>query len=176
MFANEDWKRLRRPRFLDNREIIPVSQQFGKETMRRVEVVPVAVVIAEGVAIITLLVRRLSKLNYARVKKAVAAAVDFRKAVILDFGSTEYFDSSGLSLIVYWLAEARRLGGSLLICSDSPQIRALIELVRIPSVATVYASRSEAMRDSRQPAAPPDERLITTSVPKVRAAAVGGLG
>jgi anti-anti-sigma regulatory factor len=101
--------------------------------------------IVAGITVVTFRVARLSKVNSSQIRKSIATMVDFRRPTIMELGETEHFDTSGLSLILYWLAEGRRLGGTVVICSDSLQFQSLIELVRIPSCTTVYSSLSEAL-------------------------------
>ncbi len=104
----------------------------------------------ENITIVTLESADLGKHNAKGLKSVIAREVDFALPVIVDFGAVEYFDCSGLSLIVYWLAEGNRAAGKVVICSASPQFRALIEMVRIASSATVYSSVAEAIRACRE--------------------------
>jgi anti-anti-sigma regulatory factor len=106
----------------------------------------------EGITVVILRVTQLTRRNCAELKRAVATAVDFLGPTIIDLGSAEHCDYSGLSLIVHWLAEGHRMGGTISICSSCPEFLALIELVRIPSFATVYSSRIEAL-DANRPGA-----------------------
>lgn len=124
----------------------------------------------EGITVVILRVTRLTRWNCAELKRAVAAAVDFRDPTIMDLGCAERFDYSGLSLIVDWLAEGDRMGGTISICSNCPEFRALIELVRIPSFATVYSSPIEAL-DAYRPVAGGADSV--SSVRRVLAATVG---
>src|SRR6266700_7587291 len=57
------------------------------------------------ITIVTLETSDLGKRNAKGLKAAIAREVDFAHPVIVDFGVVEYFDCSGLSLIVHWLAE-----------------------------------------------------------------------
>ena len=130
----------------------------------------------EGITVVTFQVARLNKANSTQIKKALATTVDFRRPTILELGNTEHFDTLGLSLILYWLAEARRVGGTVVMCSDSPQFRALIELVRIPSLTTVYSSLGDALEACGQVAILADigDQASTNGTKRVRAAIAGG--
>jgi anti-anti-sigma regulatory factor len=125
----------------------------------------------EGVIVVILRVTRLTKRNSAELKKAVATAVDFLSPTIIDLGSAELCDYSGLSLIVHWLAEGHRNGGTISICANCPEFLALLELVRIPSFASVYPSRIEAM-DAYRPVLGRADPISAGR--RVRAAAASG--
>lgn len=133
------------------------------------------VAMIEGVNVVTLRVAQLSRRNCKHLKESMAAAVDFRRQLIIDLGSAEYFDASGLSLLIYWLAECHRMGGSVVMCSDSHRLRALIELVRISACTTVCSSLDEALDASCQIAsmANSGDQSTQTRIRSVRAAAAG---
>jgi anti-anti-sigma factor len=129
----------------------------------------------QSIIVVTLRATQLSKVNCARVRKSMAAATEFRNPTIIDLGFTEYFDTSGLSLILQWLSEGRRLGGKVVICSDSPEFRSLSELVRISSFTAIYSSLGEALDSFRvvAPATYDDEPAPANRVQHVRAATAG---
>jgi anti-anti-sigma regulatory factor len=102
--------------------------------------------VIQGVTVVTLRVAQITGLNCFAVKESIGAAVKFGEPTIMDLSLIDDLDSSGLSLIVHWLAEGRRMGGAVLICSGSPRFHALVELVRIPSFTTVYSSLRDALR------------------------------
>ena len=104
----------------------------------------------DDITIVTLETYNLGKSNVKNLKTAIAREVDFTRRVVVDFGCVEYFDCSGLSLIVHWLAEGHRAAGKVVLCSASPRLRALIEMVRIASFATVYSSPDEAIDACRE--------------------------
>lgn len=69
--------------------------------------------------------------------------------VLLDLGDVTYLDSSGCAAILNcW----RRVGadrpgrGCLMLCGLSPEVRSIVELVRIHRILDIYETRSEALR------------------------------
>ena len=67
------------------------------------------------------------------------------RRLVLDLGRVQFVDSSGLGAI---LSASRRLaetGGDLKICSLTPAVRVLFELVRMHRVFDVLNSREEAL-------------------------------
>src|SRR5271165_609258 len=98
-----------------------------------------------GVTVVTLKTSVLGRPHRASLKKGLAGAMDFSRPTILDFGVVENFDCAGLSLIVYWMAESRSSGGTLVLFAASARLRALIDLVRIPTFVPVVSSMEEAL-------------------------------
>jgi anti-anti-sigma regulatory factor len=155
-----------RARLSNNQEIVlrqPENKEHGGMLFETVTI--------EGITVVILRVKRLTRRDCTQLKREIAAAVDFRSPTIMDLGSAEHCDYSGLSLIVHWLAEGHRMGGTISICSNCPEFRALIELVRIPSFATVYSSRLEAL-DAYRPMAGRIDPIPAGR--RVRAAAASG--
>lgn len=134
------------------------------------------VAVIEGVTVVRIRVKRISTSNCLALKNSVASAVDFLTPTVIDLSATERFDSSGLSLIVHWFAEGRRAGGAVFVCASSPQLQALIELVRIPSFATVYSSLENALNACAQSGSASSTADHTTgpSITRVRAATASG--
>jgi anti-anti-sigma regulatory factor len=131
--------------------------------------------IVDGITIVRLKVRDLGKANFRDVKRAISQGVDFSRPALLDFGSVEAFDCSGLSVIVYWMAQGHRAHGISVLCAESAPLRALIELVRIPDFASVHSSLREALDVCRQQvAAGAEHEEIKNVSPRTRAAAAGG--
>src|SRR5579871_6877534 len=94
----------------------------------------------DGIIVVTLRTSNLEKRSRADLKAVLEEAVDLTNPTVLDFGPVEFLDSRGVSLIVYWLAESRRVGGALVLCSRSPRLRAVMELVRLPTYVPVAPS------------------------------------
>lgn len=128
----------------------------------------------KSITIVTLRTEQLTKTNCYIVGKLIAAKVDFRRPVVMDLCRTEYFDMSGLSLIVSWLSEAQRMGGTLTMCSDSPRFHSLADLVRIASMTKIYGSVSEAVDASCRTAAVSETGMRSASGVRERAAAASG--
>jgi anti-anti-sigma factor len=128
----------------------------------------------KSITIVTLRTRQLTKTNCYTVRKLIAAMVDFKRPIVIDLCRTEYFDMSGLSLIVFWFSEARRMGGMVTMCSDSPHFHSLADLVRIASMTKIYGSVSEAVEACCQTTAVPETGMRSASAVRKRPAAAGG--
>jgi anti-anti-sigma factor len=129
----------------------------------------------EGVRVVMFRVLELNHSNSAAIKKSLAATVDFEQPAVINLDSVEHVDTSGLSLIIHWLAESRRLGERVVLCSGSPRFRALIELVRIPSFATLYPTLPDALEACWGPSTVRSngDQSAPAAVSRPRAAAVG---
>jgi anti-anti-sigma factor len=127
----------------------------------------------QSVTVVTLRAAVLIKANCARIRKTMAAAVDFKSPTIVDLGFVKYFDTAGLSLILQWLAQGRRMGGQVVICSDSPEFRSLTELVRISSFTTLFVSLGEALNSLCQSTSSAHVSEQPARVQRVSATAVG---
>jgi anti-anti-sigma factor len=130
----------------------------------------------DGIDVVTLHASVLGKQNRHSLKKSLAEVMDPARPTVIDFGDVDSFDCAGLSLIIHWLAESRKAGGSLVLCSESVRVRALIEMVRIPSFVPVASSRAEALETCRniRCAAGETEASVKNVVSRPRAAAVSG--
>jgi anti-anti-sigma factor len=130
----------------------------------------------DGIDVVTLQTPVLGKRNRNALKKALAKVMDPARTVVIDFGEVDSFDCAGLSLIVHWLAECRKAGGSLLFCSESNRLRALIEMVRIPNFVPVASSLPEALDTCKTIRSTIGEAAVqvTKVVSQSRAAAASG--
>jgi anti-anti-sigma regulatory factor len=135
------------------------------------------IAIISGVAVYTVHAKRLVRSNCDPVRRAAQNAVDFSRPFVMDFSGVEDLDTAGLSLLLHWLAEARRFGGKATFCSNSPQFRALAELVRISSTTAIHTSLREAL-DVCLPSEPRSITITPGHVPRSersKAATVGSV-
>jgi anti-sigma B factor antagonist len=64
---------------------------------------------------------------------------------VLDLGKVQFVDSSGLGAILSASRQLLETGGDLKICSLTPPVRVLFELVRMHRVFDVLNDREEAV-------------------------------
>jgi len=76
---------------------------------------------------------------------AFADASSGVQAVILNFGSLEYMNSSGIGLLVTLLIRAQRQKQKLLACGLSEHYRQIFQLTRLDEAIGIFGSESEAM-------------------------------
>lgn len=64
---------------------------------------------------------------------------------VLDLSSVEFMDSSGLGVLLSVLRRVITDDGDLVLCGLSPQVRYLLELVRMHKIVDVYNDLGEAL-------------------------------
>lgn len=102
--------------------------------------------LAADVTLLTLSCESVDVANYKRMLASIEQVLESGHRVILDLGSVSFMDSSGLGALVSGTRTARRFGGEMAICSLTPDVRTLFELVQLDKVVQVYNDRDEALR------------------------------
>jgi anti-sigma B factor antagonist len=79
--------------------------------------------------------------------KAAYAEASRRKpsAILLNFSSVEYINSTGIALIVGLLAQARTAGCRLLICGLSDHYVEIFRITRLADIASVFPDEASAL-------------------------------
>jgi anti-sigma B factor antagonist len=67
------------------------------------------------------------------------------RAIILNFGSLEYMNSSGIGLLVTMLIRAQRQKQSILACGLSEHYRQIFELTRLNEAIGIYEDENSAV-------------------------------
>jgi anti-anti-sigma factor len=83
----------------------------------------------------------------------VLAPEDFRRAVLLDLSQAGHLDSSGISWLVASHQKCLKAGGRLILYAPAPQIKNIIDLVRLDEVLLVAADESTARALAERPRA-----------------------
>ncbi|MDC7221175.1 MAG: STAS domain-containing protein [Spirochaetales bacterium] len=83
--------------------------------------------------------------NSPRFREELDAQLANRDKVILDLGNVHFMDSTGLGIIVSALRTMNEKKGALAICSITPAVKVLFDMVRMSQIASLYASREEAL-------------------------------
>ncbi len=80
------------------------------------------------------------------VKEKIGEALEdgFRR-IILDCRDLSYLDSSGIGVLISLLTSLRKQGGSLILCSLTSTVRAVIELTKLTGFLPVASSINEAL-------------------------------
>jgi hypothetical protein len=93
--------------------------------------------------------------------------------VVVDFGALQYFDVGGFGAILFW-AQGGAQNAEVRMCSGSPSIHALFELLRAQTVVPLYRTRKEAMASFTQAERRPSEskpvRIDGSTLPDQRIA------
>jgi anti-sigma B factor antagonist len=78
-----------------------------------------------------------------------------KTAVVLDLSSTEFIDSTGLSVLLNGLRRVTRAQGHMALIVTNPTVLRLFQITRLDSTFDIAADREEALalvRRGRQPA------------------------
>ena len=78
-------------------------------------------------------------------RRELAEHVAPGRQLVLDLGKVQFVDSSGLGAILSASRQLLETGGDLKICSLTPPVRVLFELVRMHRVFDVLNDREEAL-------------------------------
>ena len=65
-------------------------------------------------------------------------------ALLLDFTSVKYIDSSGLATLIEYYQGSRSYAGKIVVVGLSHRVRSIFELVRLNEVFPIYATVTEA--------------------------------
>jgi anti-anti-sigma regulatory factor len=98
----------------------------------------------DKISVITLEVESLVKRNIHSVRQALLPALRSHRLTVLDLGRVRYFDLMGFAEILHWVTEGNA-SGEIGVCSQSPEVHALFELLRAPSVVPFYWSKEEVL-------------------------------
>jgi anti-anti-sigma factor len=98
----------------------------------------------DGVAIIDL-AGDIGSSAEAALEVAYREAAHGRTAVVLNFASTDYINSTGIALIVGLLAQARARGITLTACGLSDHYREIFEITRLSDFMRLSDSEDSAI-------------------------------
>lgn len=89
--------------------------------------------------------------NVKAFREAVQSITSTRDIVLLDMGTLNFIDSSGLGALLSCLRTMNGKGGQLRLFGMNKPVKALFELVRMHRIFTIYNSRAEAIEDLGKP-------------------------
>jgi anti-anti-sigma factor len=82
----------------------------------------------------------------AQVKEAYTAAVaSGRGAVLFDLSHTAYINTSGISVLIAIVMEAKKTGVTVLVSGASPHYKKVFDLVRFSSFVSMYDDQAAAL-------------------------------
>jgi anti-sigma B factor antagonist len=97
------------------------------------------------VAIVRLLVEELDAGNVGEFKRDIAPVLEANTKLVFDLHRLRFTDSSGLGAFLSCLRQVNARGGDVKLCSLSPQVRAVFELVRLHRIFDIYSTPEEAV-------------------------------
>ena len=98
-----------------------------------------------GVAVATILVEDLDAGNANDFKRDIAPTLNAYPRLVLDLSRLRFVDSSGLGAFISCLRKLNAAGGDLKLCSLSPPVRAVFELVRMHRVFDIFDTPEQAV-------------------------------
>jgi anti-sigma B factor antagonist len=98
------------------------------------------------VAVVSMPVEELDAGNTAEFKRDISPVLEVNTKVVLDLSKLRFLDSSGLGSFLSCLRKLNSGGGDLKLCGMSPQVRTIIEMVRMHRIFDIYGTREEAVR------------------------------
>src|SRR5262249_12530705 len=100
----------------------------------------------KGIIYVLLDTESLDASNIGECKTLVADAVEPKAKVVLDLSKVQFIDSSGCGAILAFLRRLTEAGGDLKLCTVTPPVRTLFELVRLHKILDILDSREEAAK------------------------------
>lgn len=97
------------------------------------------------VAVASVSIEELDAGNAAEFKRDMAPILEAHAKVVLDLGGLHFIDSSGLGCFLSCLRKVTAKGGDLKLCRLSPQVRTVVELVRMHRMLDIFATREKAV-------------------------------
>lgn len=100
----------------------------------------------EKVTVVTPVASHIDAGNAAEFRKRMETVTTSSQFVVLALDKVEFLDSSGLGGLLSVLRSLSSKGGDLRLCGVSPQVEALLRLVRLDQIIQVFESHEEAVR------------------------------
>lgn len=82
--------------------------------------------------------------NYKKFKGLVQPHIREGAKILFDISVLKFIDSSGLGALLSILRDLQKVGGEMKMCSPTPAVKILFELVRLQKIIDVLPNRAEA--------------------------------
>jgi anti-anti-sigma factor len=102
---------------------------------------------APGVDLVTL-TGELDFASGAELATALAGLTGRPRQIVVDLGSLEFVDSSGVKLLVTAARNTESDGGGLVLVSPTPTVRRVFEILHLADVLTVTDDREQALAEA----------------------------
>lgn len=83
--------------------------------------------------------------NVAGFRGAITPILDRAKRVVLDLSQVSFMDSTGLGSMLSCLRSVKAKGGEMKLCSLTPEVRQLFEMVLMDRVFEIYPDEPSAL-------------------------------
>ncbi len=108
------------------------------------------------VTIVAVNAKELDAGNADDFRRALAPVLKDCRKLVIDLDQVGFVDSRGCGAILSCLKQIAPAGGDLKLCRVTPPVRAVFDLIRMPSICQIVNTREEAVdafRSSKQPGA-----------------------
>lgn len=99
----------------------------------------------EGEVVVLAVQGRLDSNTSKQLDEVLAAQVQSKPAVVLDFSGLEYISSAGLRVLLKAAKQGRAGGGKLALCALSPHVREVFDISGFSSIFAIHGDRAAAV-------------------------------
>lgn len=86
----------------------------------------------------------LSGPSVGRMREVLHPVLRSANRLIIDLSRVSYMDSAGCGVLLWVHTELKKNGAHLIVCNLAPAVRALFDLLRLPTVLKIVPSREQA--------------------------------
>jgi anti-anti-sigma factor len=97
------------------------------------------------VAVVEILGETIDTANAADVQGQLCELATRHPKLLVDLNRVNFLDSAGCGALVASRTRCKGQGGDLRLCSPKPNVKTLLELVRLTRVLSVYDTREQAL-------------------------------
>lgn len=105
----------------------------------------VVIELEADVVVATPIVVHLDLSNSEAVRNEIVAGLDGSNKLVIDLERVEFVDSRGCGAIIACLKHVRGAGGDLKLCGVCPDVRNVLELIRLHRICEILESRDRAV-------------------------------
>ena len=73
-------------------------------------------------------------------------------ALVLDFSGVQFIDSRGIATVIEYLRDCAAFGGKFALAALNPEVKPIIDIVRLETVMPIYATVSDAVAELKSAA------------------------
>lgn len=75
-------------------------------------------------------------------------------ALVLDFSRVTFIDSRGIAAVIEYFRDCASYGGKICLAALNPEVKAIIDVVRLETVMPIFATVNEAVAELKSRAQP----------------------
>ncbi|MDC7239042.1 MAG: STAS domain-containing protein [Spirochaetales bacterium] len=101
--------------------------------------------VEKGVMVLTPEMKQIDVNNSVSFNDDLKSSVKSGEKYVLDLRNIHFMDSTGLGVIVSALRKASESKGEMVLCGTEQAVKVLFDMVRISSIARIFADRDQAV-------------------------------